>query len=131
MVRIIKGEVLSGTGRGAGFIALPIYNNIFSLYLNDSPYHGTLNIKLNDEDATHVNQKFEQGHTHEELVSDGKKYGGIVIIKVRLVGKPSIPAVGVRPLLTTHQSDILEIVSATHLRSLFNVTDGDELIISV
>ena len=124
----IEGIVESGVGRGATFIAIPVYHEIFEDLLEDTPFPGTLNVKLKLNDAEVVNQAFETGIVHENLEYDGRSYGGIVVIPLEIIGpSDNIRAVGVRPHLTSHTSDILEIVSGIHLRSSLDLKDGNSM----
>ena len=126
MTHHFVGTVQSGTGRGAKFIALPIYANIFESYLGKPPFFGTLNLKLNDTAAAIVNKAFRQGKVFDNLEYEGKEYGGIVVIKVSIAlnGK-SIDAVAVRPHLTEHEGNIVELVSDKNLRQTLELQDGD------
>ncbi len=119
------GVIQSGMGRGANFIAMPIYHDIFSKLLNEDPFPGTLNLKLVGDPIEVINVAFENGKVFDDLEVDGKSFGGIITIPVRILGyEREIIAVGVRPLLTTHTSEIIEIVSGDHIRSTLRVKDG-------
>lgn len=132
MSRIVKGTVLSGTGRGAKFISLPIYKNIFENLLGKEPFLGTLNIELPTEDAKFVNKKFSEGQVFDNLEYNNKEYGGIITIPLEVIyNGESYNGVGVRPYLTVHDSDVLEIVSPIHLRKNMNLEDGDHIEVKI
>jgi len=126
MTHHFRGTVQSGTGRGAKFIAIPIYSEIFESHLGDTPFYGTLNLQLDEDGAKIINQAFQEGQVYEDLVYEGKEFGGIVIVPVRIKSNgTSIDSVAVRPYLTTHDSDVVELVATKHLRKVLDLEDGD------
>ncbi|MCE7735132.1 MAG: DUF120 domain-containing protein [Candidatus Heimdallarchaeota archaeon] len=124
----ISGKIVTGTGRGSKFIAMPVYSNIFSGLLESKPYPGTLNIKLDTEFVDLVNRYFEIGTKFDNLVTDSKSTGGIVVnhFYVEIDGS-QVMCIGVRPLLTTHRTDILEVVSQYFLREKLNLENDSRL----
>ena len=124
----ISGVIVTGTGRGSKFITMPVYSSIFSGLLDSKPYPGTLNIKLDPEYVELVNRYFEIGTKFDNLITDNKSTGGIIVnhFYVNIDGS-EILCIGVRPLLTTHQTDILEIVSQIFLREKLSLDDNSRL----
>lgn len=124
----ISGTIVTGTGRGRKFISMPVYSNIFSSLLEAKPYPGTLNIKLDPEFVDTVNRYFEIGTKFDNLSTDSKSTGGIIVnhFFVNIDGT-KIQCIGVRPLLTTHQTDILEIVSQYFLRERLGLENNSRL----
>ena len=124
----MKGKIVTGTGRGAKFIALPIYFQIFKEELLENPFCGTLNLKLAKEDRPAVNAIFEHGKTYLDLEFEGKKMGDIIVIRLKIGDNGrSVNCVGVRPKLTSHDQSILEVVARDNIRELWGVKDGDEI----
>ena len=122
----ISGSIVVGTGRGAKFISLPIYEQIFEKLLSKKPFHGTLNLQLKDDDAKIIKEKFIDGTVYDESIYKGKAYGGIITLPIKIVcDEGEIDGVAVRPHLTSHSSSIIEIVSHKHLRSCLKVGTGD------
>jgi riboflavin kinase len=120
--------VTSGTGRGAKFIALPIYSQIFRKLLGESPFFGTLNLVLPQSESDYITSRFKEGRVFTDLEYEGHEYGGIVVIPLVIPCEDNeISAVAVRPHLTTHDSNIIEIVSSKHLRKCLELKDNDEL----
>lgn len=118
----------SGTGRGAKFISLPIYSEIFQELLGDPPFFGTLNLILPKSETDYISNRFNEGKVFTDLEFEGKSYGGIVTIPLVIPCKDkNINAVAVRPHLTTHASNIIEIVSPIHLRECLELKDDDQL----
>jgi riboflavin kinase len=128
LTRRLQGSVTSGTGRGAKFIALPIYSDIFRSLLGDDPFFGTLNLILPSSEIDYISEKFKKGRVFEDLIYNEKEYGGIITIPVTIAcNDHTIDAIAVRPNLTTHDSNIVEIVSTKHLRECLNLKDEDTL----
>lgn len=124
----MKGKIVTGTGRGSKFIALPIYFQIFKEELLEDPFCGTLNLKLAKEDRPGVNAIFEHGKPYLDLEFEGKKMGDIVVIRLKIGDNGrSVKCVGVRPKLTSHDQSILEVVARDNIRELWGVKDGDEI----
>lgn len=107
---------------------MPVYSNIFSGLLESKPYPGTLNIKLDPEFVELINRYFEIGTKFDNLITDSKSTGGIIVnhFYVTIEGL-QIMCVGVRPLLTTHHTDILEIVSQFFLREKLDLKNNSRL----
>jgi riboflavin kinase len=132
MTEIIEGKLIAGVGRGAKFLAIPIYYKIFLQILGKTPFLGTLNLKLDKKAAKYVEKKFEKGTIFNHLTFEKKSYGGLITIRVRLKhSNHYLNCVGVRPLLTTHDIDILEVVCDKNIREFWGLqnNDGVEIII--
>lgn len=128
----IEGHIITGTGRGSKFISMPVYLDIFSKLLNSLPYPGTLNIKLDEEYVEVVNRYFEIGTKFDNLLSNGKPTGGIVVNHFYLsIDDSDCLCIGVRPLLTEHKTDILEIVSHHFLRKTLDLENDSRLSLSM
>ncbi len=124
----IEGHIISGTGRGSKFISMPVYLDIFSKLLNSLPYPGTLNIKLDEKYVEIVNRYFEIGTKFDNLLANGKQTGGIIVNHFYLsIDDEDCLCIGVRPLLTKHKTDVLEIVSQHFLRKKLELEDSSRL----
>ncbi|MFV2016456.1 MAG: DUF120 domain-containing protein, partial [Candidatus Heimdallarchaeota archaeon] len=75
----ISGKIVAGTGRGSKFISMSVYSDIFSNLLKAKPFLGTLNIKLDSEHVELVNRYFEIGTKFDNLITNGKSTGGIIV----------------------------------------------------
>lgn len=126
----MKGIVESGFGRGAKFVSMQVYEDIFSYHLDGKPYHGTLNLKLDEKTAEIIDTQFKNGIVYDNIVNEGKKMGGIILIPLRLEcdnDQISVKAVGIRPLLTNHNTDVLEVIARENLRKFWDIDDGRSL----
>ena len=131
MVDQINGELITGVGRGAKFIALSIYNEIFKQLLQNPPFLGTLNLKISESDGLQVEDQFKNGKVYDNLIYENKSYGGIITKKVIIEkNDESLNCIGVKPLRTTHDSTILEIVSDVNIRATWKISDGHSVTVS-
>ncbi len=129
----IRARVTSGLGKGGKFIAIPLYEEIFERILGKRPFHGTLNLEVDSVDAVKVGKAFmEQGMLHDGLEWDGKKMGAIETLSAVLwIGTRKLKVSLVRPALTEHHREVIEVVSDLHLRQEFGLEDGDEVDLEV
>ena len=124
----LKGKLVSGKGTGARFVSLPIYDAIFAKYFENKIYHGTLNLELQPEYIEILDQKFETCLTYPSMTYNGKTYGGIKIIKIKIKYQNSKSiGLAVRPHKSTHNLNILEIVSDINFRDTLNIKNGEIL----
>ena len=124
----IKGEVTSGFGRGAKFVAMPPYRNSIKHVLGFNPYPGTLNLKLQDQkDKQSLLQLFKTEHARRirGFNYNEKDYGGIILLPVEVQG---IIGGIVAPDRTSH-SDTIELVAPVMLRESLNLEDGSKVIV--
>ena len=124
----IKGKLVSGKGTGAKFVSLPIYETIFSKYFENKIYNGTLNLELLPKYIQILDKKFESSLTYPSMTYNGKNYGGIKIIKIKIkYQNTNTIGLAVRPLKSTHNPNIIEIVSDINFRDTLNIKNGDTL----
>jgi len=128
LMQKISGNLTSGLNRGAKFLALPVYRDIFLKELGAEAYCGTLNLVISPEDAVKIDEQFGMAHTYDNLIHEGKKVGAIATLSITLrYESREKHSVIVRPLLTSHSSETIEIVSSICFRNLWGLQDGDEL----
>lgn len=121
MSRIVEGKVVSGLGEGAKYVTMPVYNILLTELLDDTPYPGTLNIDIQ--------------RSYEELLSEcpplqiksvvmnGHEYGGFYYWFGNIV-EPNIHVLVIRPFLTKHPENVLEVVAEKNLRKELGLRDG-------
>lgn len=122
----IRCKVVSGIGEGSKYIRLSYYEEILKSILNgEKPYPGTLNI-LCDIDYKALITKCKP-----RTVSNFRSYGGFyywyAILKYSKLGNNyvKLDVVILRPFLSKHKGNVLEIVSSTYLRNYLGLRDGD------
>ncbi len=124
------GILESGFGRGAKFVAMKVYKDIITSVLGNEPFHGTLNLRLSKDDAEIIDDKFKNGIVYDDILDKTKdppvKMGGIVMIPLSLKcdNDTIVRAIGIRPLLTNHSSQVLEVIASDNLRQFWSMEDG-------
>lgn len=117
------GEVCSGTGRAAGFMRHPRYSQVLWLHLGRPAYLGTLNVKLNAEQAEIWKQMRQKGGSRIPGFTEGEKtMGGVLLWSARL-GESDVLIIW--PEKTDHPDDLVEVVAAQGLREKMQLKDGD------
>jgi len=134
-VVIVRGSVISGIGVGHKYVSIPYYKNLLSSLLDgEEPYPGTLNIRVNLT-YKELSNLCKPNEVPSKVI-EGKRYGGFIYWKGKIKTVPSIgsskqvivPKVLIlRPHLSRHEDNVLEIVSHEHLRSKLSLRDGDTL----
>jgi riboflavin kinase len=122
----LKGTVISGSGEGAKFVKLSWVKRQIAEKLGFTPYLGTLNIKLSEDDVKKreimVKAKsieispaanFHSGKCYRASL---KNYAECAVIV------PSVP---------NYPEDVLEIVAPTNLRKELGLKDGNQIEIEV
>ncbi|MEM0015059.1 MAG: DUF120 domain-containing protein [Zestosphaera sp.] len=118
----LEGRVVKGFGVGARYVAMPPYNIILTELIEDEPFPGTLNIEI--------------GKTYEELIREctpssirsvvvnGVERGGFYYWFGKLPELPDEWVLIVRPHLSRHNPDVVEVISNNNLREKLNLNDG-------
>ncbi len=122
----IKGEVTTGKGEGERFIKLPWVKKQIVEKLGFTPFHGTLNIRLSEQD-TKLRKQLKKAHSINiqpvASFNPGKCY------KAYLTG--DIECAIVVPEVPKYPADIIEIVAAVNVREKLQLKDGDVVNIKV
>ncbi|MGB9936382.1 MAG: DUF120 domain-containing protein [Methanobacterium sp.] len=118
----IKGIVTSGQGKGAYFMSQSVYQIQFKEKLNFTPFPGTLNIKIDEEEINSIHKVPE-----DKLISiKGKEnFGDVLVLKAFL--NDTIEGAIVFPKRTTHGENILEFITSMNLKESLGIKDGDEV----
>lgn len=120
----INGVVSTGLGEGEYYLKRPGYKKQFKSKLGFTPYEGTLNIRVSDEEMAKLEQIPESKQVLiEGFESDARTFGEAKCISVRI---DDIDCAIVLPS-RSHHSQILEVISHLHLRKKFNLKDGDKV----
>ena len=113
----IRGKVVSGLGDGKKYVEL--YREVFNKYLGINPFPGTLNVDVG-YDVSELLAK-----TTSKLIPPPKpEYGAVIVFKGYI---KNIEVYLVKPCITRHGWNILEIISEKNLRKELNLKDGDEI----
>lgn len=120
---VITGRVLSGLGRGGGFVALDWVRREVRQKFGFEPYPGTLNLQVVDplsrknlERARALGPVTIEPPTAEFCRAEG--------VRARVQG---LRAALIFPEATVHGEVVLEVLSPVHLRSALHLQDGDSV----
>ncbi len=107
LVKAYTGRVLKGLGKGRRFLGLSVYRDFFADLLGEQPYPGTLNLHLNKPPM--LKKRFAPQ--------------GLGAVRYSLGILRGIRVLVIKPERSVHPSEVVELVSPWHLRTLFNLND--------
>ena len=127
----LSGSVISGLGEGAYYMSLNGYTKQFKDKIGYVPFPGTLNIKLNQLQATQIIQQLDD---LESVIidpfSDGKRtYGWVKCFHATL--NNSIKCELIRLERTHHNNSIIELISKNNLRKTSKLKTGSKVTIKI
>lgn len=122
----IKGIVTSGQGKGAYFMSLPVYKTQFEKQLNFSPFPGTLNIKISEEEIDTIHRIDED---KLKIIEGKDNFGDVLLIQATL--NDEVDGAIVFPKKTTHKENILEFITSKKLKDTMGIKDGDSIKITL
>ena len=127
----LNGSVISGLGEGAYYMSLNGYTKQFKIKIGYVPFPGTLNIKLNQLQATQIIQQLDElDSTVIEPFSDGKRtYGWVKCLHATL--NNSIKCEVIRLERTHHDSSVIELISKTSLRKTARLKTGSKVRVKI
>ena len=111
----ITGRRVKGLGVGGRYISHPYYSQRFREILGCTPYPGTLNIETGT-DWRQLAAKCEP-ILIPETEWEGRRLGAVYVWQSRLetLDGEEVPAALIRPLLSRHPPNVLEIVACEKL----------------
>ncbi len=115
-MQTIKGKIFSGMGVAGKILAdyLPILKEKFKMDF----FPGTLNLKLEKE----WKMPEDAGYIEEFIKPDGTKRGWVKFVKAKI---KNLPVLIIRPELTRHPKDAIEIISPINIKKQYGLNDGD------
>ncbi len=125
----IRGKVTTGMGEGAYYMSKQGYQNQFAAILGFIPYPGTLNLQLLEEPNISNFELLLRSPAKyiSEFKENSRIYGKVFVWPAFIVIRnQKIPAAIIRPDRTHHDKQI-EVISEKHIKSEFNINDGDEI----
>jgi riboflavin kinase len=121
----LSGKVFSGQGRGEEFLKLPWVKRQMNAKLGFTPYNGTLNIKLSEESAKR-RKLLEKAASVKICPPEGFCSGTVVNASIG-----ALDCAIVIPEVAGYPEDVLEIIAPVNLRETLQLTDGDEITVTV
>ena len=127
----LNGSVISGLGEGAYYMSLNGYTKQFKVKIGYIPFPGTLNIKLNQLQATQIIQQLDDlDSIIVDPFSDGKRtYGWVKCFHAKL--NNSINCELIRLERTHHDNSVIELISKINLRRVAGLKTGSKVRIKI
>jgi len=130
------GTVTSGMGNGQKFMSKKHYSNEFQRILGWKPFAGTLNLILDepiDIENIFCSDKLEvTGFIERKEDGNIKERGSVKVKFIEIISKKDFKhkmnAAIVLPAKTMH-TNVIEVIAASELRKIWNLKDGDKVII--
>jgi riboflavin kinase len=121
----LQGTLTTGLEEGSFFMSLEPYIIGIEKKLKFAPFKGTLNLKVNSQEAKKFIKSIEL-KTIEGFKKGIKKFGYVKCYPCKI---KHIPCAIIVPEFTRHGSDIVEVIAEVYLRGTLNLKDGDKLTI--
>jgi len=115
----MRGRVVSGLGQSQYFLSQDEYQRQFIELLGFVPAAGTLNVLLEGPIPPEAPQILIRGFSKA-----GKSFGGCRCYKIKFRG---IDAAALRPEMSSHPPEMIEIIAPVNLRRALDLKDGDEV----
>ena len=127
----LNGSVISGLGEGAYYMSLKGYTKQFKAKIGYVPFPGTLNIKLNQLQATQIIQQLDEiDNMTLDPFFDGKRtYGWVKCFHVTL--NDSIKCELIRLERTHHDNSVIELISKNNLRKIARLKTGSKITVKI
>ena len=127
----LSGNVISGRGEGALYLSHKEYLKQFQSKVKYTPYHGTLNVKIDSiKDSKAL--KHIEGFGHHEISGfkkKGKSFGGVKCFEATL--NNSIPCHVIRLEKTHHDVSVVELISKYNIRNIADISDESRVKIDI
>ncbi len=117
----LDGTVTSGLGRGADYVGMDAYQERFTDVLGFSPYPGTLNLEV-DADGKTALEDAAPHHRIDSFTVDGEAYSAV---DAYLVTVEDVDAALLEMEVTDHPPTVAELVAPVNLRDALDLDDGD------
>ena len=127
----LNGSVISGLGEGAYYMSLKGYTKQFKAKIGYVPFPGTLNIKLNQLQATQIIQQLDEiDNMTLDPFFDGKRtYGWVKCFHATL--NDSIKCELIRLERTHHDNSVIELISKNNLRKTARLQTGSKVTVQI
>ena len=127
----LGGSVISGLGEGSYYMSLNGYTKQFKVKIGYVPFPGTLNIKLNQLQATQIIQQLDDlDNIIIDPFSDEKRtFGWVKCFHATL--NNSIKCELIRLERTHHDNSVIELISKNNLRRTARLKTGSKVTIKI
>ncbi|RLG13824.1 MAG: riboflavin kinase [Candidatus Nanohalarchaeota archaeon] len=120
------GYITSGSGEGSYYLSQSQYHTQLTARLGFSPFKGTLNLEIRDNQNLKNKEKFllTPPITIKGFTTPKRTFGQLLCYRCSI---NKMPAAIIIPQRTHHNKKIVEIIAEDNLRKTFNQKDGDKL----
>jgi riboflavin kinase len=118
----LRGRVISGLGVGAKYVN--IYRDVIRKYLGIDPYPGTLNIDVGF-DASRILADLKT----KILPPPRSGLGAVIVYKGIIFSSKRVYVL--KPCITKHGWNVLEVIADENLRRKYGLKDGDYIEITI
>jgi len=127
---VIKGIVQEGCGKGAIYVKKPFYFSLLRSLLRAEPFPGTLNIRMLEpvKDYRALLSICSPSLKLRTLRQSTNVYGGLIIWFGKISNEECLV---IRPLLSHHNLEIIEIVATKNLRESLKLSNESEVSFSI
>jgi len=127
----LTGSVISGLGEGSYYMSLKGYTKQFKVKIGYIPFPGTLNIKLNQLQATQIIQQLDEiGNMTIDPFSDEKRtYGWVKCFHATLNNSTKCELI--RLERTHHDNSVIELISKNNLRKTVGLQTGSKVTVQI
>lgn len=122
---VLKGRIYKGLGQGAYFTQLDWVREQFKEKLGFDPFPGTLNLRLESEEAIAKLKALKSRLKPIEIVPLESQFCTGLCLKTVVAGK--IEAALVFPQVPDYPQDVLEVVAPINIKESIGLDDGEEL----
>ncbi len=122
-----KGTVFTGSGIGSLYIKIPWVQKQIRAKLGFSPYFGTLNIRLQDQQEKQLENLRKRFKGIE--ISPAPSFFPARCFTASIMN--TVKGAVIIPEKPNYPSDVLEIIAPDHLREKLRLKDGDEVEITI
>jgi len=117
----LKGKLTTGEGEGAYYIKQ--YSEKLKTCLGFTPYAGTLNVKVDEEEGLLFINKLSKQNI-KKFKTKEREFGGLDCYKIKI---GEMEAGIIAPDRTRHGKEIMEVVAPVFLRGHFKLKDNDTI----
>lgn len=117
----LQGTVRSGLGDGAAYIGMDAYQERFEEALGFTPFPGTLNLEVAEEETAVL----KQAATCMEIdgfEKDGETFSAVDVYPVTV---EDVDAALLELAVTDHPPTVVELIAPANLRQELRLEDGD------
>jgi len=126
---LIRGTVISGRGEGRFYLTTKGYVTQVKHKLGFSPYPGTLNIQVANEDIPGFQRlKACVSRKLTGFTAENHDFGDVLFYRCRIARNE--PCALVIPKIT-HHDNVMELIAPGNLRESLGLRDGDMVAVSV